>query len=399
MLYKARPQSNTFSKLRRAFGDPVSAIKPNPVFKAIPPDHTQPDNLNYDIANILPADQLAAINQAGKLVFHSVGDTGGISGTDIQDEIAGQMEDQIRNAASLGEAPAFFYHLGDVVYYNGESGDYKPQFYDPYQSYPAPIFAIPGNHDGDNRVLPKDPPDSEPPLTGFFLNFCAPKREPSTDSPYRHIIDQPWPYWTLNTPFITIIGLYSNVDGSLDPSGSSSHNQPQYNWFVSQLKAADPDKCLLLAVHHPPFSMDTTHGGYQDILDAIDQASAEAGRSPDAVFTGHVHNYQRYTRTVNGRQYPYVIAGAGGYANTYKSMHKLQQDPNTADGVIPQNFQTTRPDVVLANYNTSNPGFLRLTVDANNLKGEYFINQFDNSPIPADPFDTFNLYWRTGVIN
>lgn len=397
MLFKPRPQSNTLSKARRPFGDPVSPIKPNPAFKAIPADHVQPTDLSYDVANVLTPDQLQAIQKAGMIVFHSVGDTGGINGTDIQDELAGQMEEQIKNAAA-DSVPAFFFHLGDVVYYNGISSDYKPQFYEPYQYYPGPIFAVPGNHDGDNTVTKNDPPDDEPSLTGFFDNFCAPTRVPSGDSPYRYTMDQPWPYWTLKAPFVTIIGLYSNIDGSLDPSNSSSHNQPQYNWFVDQLKAADPDKCLVLAVHHPPFSLDTAHGGYQDMLDAIDQASASAGRTPDAVFTGHVHNYQRFTRTTNGRQYPYVIAGAGGYARTAKSMHKLQKDPNTVDGKIPADFQTTLADVILNTYNTENPGFLRLTVDDTSLKGEYFINQFDNSPVPVDPFDTFTLNWKTGVI-
>src|ERR1035438_9628587 len=124
MLFKPRPQSNTLSKARRPFGDPVSPIKPNPAFKAIPADHVQPTDLSYDVANVLTPDQLQAIQQAGKIVFHSVGDTGGINGTDIQDELAGQMEEQIKNAAA-DSVPAFFFHLGDVVYYNGISSDYK----------------------------------------------------------------------------------------------------------------------------------------------------------------------------------------------------------------------------------------------------------------------------------
>ena len=45
--------------------------------------------------------------------------------------------------------PSFLYILGDLIYYNGEAGQYFPQFYQPYSGYPAPILAIPGNHDGD----------------------------------------------------------------------------------------------------------------------------------------------------------------------------------------------------------------------------------------------------------
>ena len=50
-----------------------------------------------------------------------------------------QAEDPVR----------FFYHLGDIVYLYGEEGNYFSQFFTPYAEYRAPIFAIPGQHDGD----------------------------------------------------------------------------------------------------------------------------------------------------------------------------------------------------------------------------------------------------------
>ncbi len=390
MEYRARPASNTFSKVKRAFGDPVSPLKPNPRFIPVPPGKIRPASLNYNLSSVLTAQQINAILIAGRMVFHTVGDTGGINGTQIEDAIAGQMENQFK-AKSV---PAFFFHLGDVIYYNGLSTDYPQQFYEPYQYYPAPIFAVPGNHDGDTTVKPNDPPDKEPSLTGFFENFCAAKREPTADSPYRYTMDQPWPYWVLDTPFATIIGLYSNVDGSLDSSTTSSANQPQYQWFVDELKKADKNKCLILAIHHPPFSLDTVHGGYLDILDAIDQASTAAARYPDIVFSGHVHSYQRFTRTINKASYPYIIAGAGGYAASAKSLHQLQLNPKTSDGHIPVPFTTTHKDVVLAKYNTNAPGFLRITVDAKTLKGEYFVNTFDNTTPPIKPDDVFTLDWK-----
>ncbi len=116
MLYKARPKSNTFSKSRSVFGEPLSPIKPNLAFIPIPAGNVQPGNLTYDIANVLTATQIASINNAGYIVFHSVGDTGGVNGTQIQDELAVQMENQITAVANPQNAPVFFYHLGDVVY-------------------------------------------------------------------------------------------------------------------------------------------------------------------------------------------------------------------------------------------------------------------------------------------
>ncbi len=60
----------------------------------------------------------------------------------------------------IGNKPAFLFHLGDVVYDFGEAQYYYDQFYEPYRNYPAPIFAIPGNHDG--FIVPNTPPDQIP---------------------------------------------------------------------------------------------------------------------------------------------------------------------------------------------------------------------------------------------
>jgi len=83
----------------------------------------------------------------------------------------------------------------------------------------------------------------------------------NNDSPYSPTMTQPYVYWTLNAPFATIIGLYSNVDGTLDARGTSE----QLQWFQQQVQSAPADKALIVAVHHPPYSLDTTHGGYPDI--------------------------------------------------------------------------------------------------------------------------------------
>jgi 3',5'-cyclic AMP phosphodiesterase CpdA len=198
---------------------------------------------------------------------------------------------------------------------------------------------------------------------------------------------QPYVYWTLQAPFATVIGLYSNVDGMLDGRGSIE----QQRWFEDQLGAAPNDKCLIVAVHHPPYSLDRPHGGSPAIVAAIDQAIQKSGRTPDAVFSGHVHSYQRFTRDLKGRQIPYIVAGAGGYADKPQAMHLLQTPPK--GGPIPKNFQTTEPGVVLANYNDQDPGFLRITIDPHTMVGEYFSVPFGGSS-PAQPFDHFTLDWK-----
>ncbi len=81
-------------------------------------------------------------------------------------------------------------------------------------------------------------------------NFCD--SAPHHVSPYRMSMTQPYVYWTLDAPFVTIIGLYSNVDGSLDARGRAD----QQEFLEQQMKSASKETKLLIAVHHPPFSLD-----------------------------------------------------------------------------------------------------------------------------------------------
>jgi Calcineurin-like phosphoesterase len=378
------------SKQRLAFQQVNHAPKASPRFIPIP--IPQPVNCTLPLTAILGNDQVKAIQDAGQIVFHSVGDTGGFNGTDTQDAIAEAMEAQYTTAAA-NAAPSFFYHLGDVIYYNGESTMYEAQFYEPYKYYPAVIFAIPGNHDGDTVVYPGDPPDPEPSLYGFIKNFCAPQRTPL--STYRDAITQPYVYWTLEAPFVTIIGLYGNVDGTLDGPGTVVQQQ----WLASQLKNANPANCIIVAVHQPPYSLDGTHGGYPTIVNAIDQAAFAAGVWPHAVFSGHVHDYQRFSRavTIDGRvrTIPYLVSGAGGYANTPKQLHKLQRD--TANDPVPCPCSTSDPTVMLRGYNENAPGFLRVTVNSTELTAQYFTVPFAG-PVPPTPFDAVTLNYQTSTI-
>ena len=148
----------------------------------------------------------------------------------------------------------------------------------------------------------------------------------------------------------------------------------------------------MLAVHHPPYSLDGVHGGYPDIGDAIDRAARASGRTPDIVFSGHVHSYQRFTRTIQKREIPYIIVGAGGYAHNAKALHKVQRDANKKPPKTP--YKTTVQGVTLASYNETEPGFMRITVNKESLTGEYFLVPFEGDP-PAKPADAFTLNWQT----
>src|SRR5438309_8712254 len=98
---------NAVGKQRRPLGDPVSDLKDMTRFEPIP--QPAPANLSVPFSIFDPKASSNA-TKAGKLVFHTVGDTGGIHGTATQEAIATAMEDQIKSAKEE-DKPAFFYDL------------------------------------------------------------------------------------------------------------------------------------------------------------------------------------------------------------------------------------------------------------------------------------------------
>lgn len=326
---------------------------------------------------ILSANQISSIKKSGEMVLHIVGDTGGIKDPYPQQSVADAMEDDIVNNNS--NAPTFFYHLGDVVYFYGAASEYISQFYEPYNHYPAPIVAIPGNHDGDVA-----PGDNTPSLEAFVANFCArePQTSPDAGECPRHTMTQPNVYWTLDTPFATMIGLYSNV-----PEGGQ-FDQDQIDWFVNELNTAPKNKALIVSVHHPAYSLDAHHSGSKTIDGVLDNAFSKSGRIPDMVFNGHVHNYQRFTRNIKGRQAPYIVAGAGGYHN----LHYMQKQPDGNSLQVPY-VDTNNNDVTLENYNADHNGYMILRVTQNTISGEYYIvpKQNESWQTKSQKIDSFEL--------
>ena len=109
---------------------------------------------------------------------------------------------------------------------------------------------------------------------------------------------------------------------------------------------------------------------------------------PDLVLSGHVHNYQRFTRKVKSKKVTYIVAGAGGYANSLRAMHKISVDPATKKP-IKAPIQTARADVKFEAYNEVEAGFLRLTVTKQKIVGEYFTLDF--SGVAKGVRDTFTV--------
>ena len=310
--------------------------------------------------------KVAAITAAGQIVFHSVGDTGSVTGPQTQNLVADKMLTDF-NEQDPKDVPSFFYHLGDVVYYFGESTYYYDQFYEPYRDYPAPMLAIAGNHDG--VVYARESATS---LEGFLANFCTavPTHSPDAGGLDRTTQIQPAVYFTLEAPFVRILGLYSNVledpgviSGQTGTSGANTTlDTRQVDFLTAALTRVKTDNfqgAVIIAMHHPPFTGGNEHGGSPLMLADVDAACSAAGAWPHAVFSGHAHNYQRYTRTIGSKQTAFIVAGCGGH-NPLSKMRATLRTPYKINDTL-----------TLESVDWTDYGYLRVIVNSTTLTVEY----------------------------
>jgi len=142
----------------------------------------------------------------------------------------------------------------------------------------------------------------------------------------RSAMTQPGAYFTLDAPYVSIIGLYSNV---LEGPGAISSQKGAYptlsdvqlGFLQNELLRLKPlrqagQRAIVVALHHPPLSVDSVHGGSTGLSQDLDATFQATGFWPDMVLSGHAHLYQRFTQRVNNnkQQIPYIICGCGGFA-------------------------------------------------------------------------------------
>ena len=350
----------------RVQNDPQSFTPPHYPFQPLPTPRGQAP-YHFDLGQLLDASAIDAITKAGLLVLHTVGDTGDDRGKEM-DFVAAMMTADY-DASPADATPVVFYNLGDVVYFAGDIGKYGDSFYETYAEYPASIVSIPGNHD----CQPDDPQDGpvdpdKVPLDGWVRNFMSddPTRLGSLKTTSsRTQMDLPNVYWTFTTPLATVIGLFSNVG-----EAEAEIHQDQVDWFRSELTAAasaDPDKALIVTIHHPPFSGDQEHSGSSVAEQVLFGSFTATGVWPHLVLSGHVHNYQRFTtkNAVGGSELDVtcVVAGNGGYSKLGK-LHKIM-------GAHPQAPLQLSPTLALETYDQVNFGFVRLEITGKEITGIY----------------------------
>lgn len=342
------------------------------------------------------SDVINTINAARSITFHMIGDSGATAAAKYMSEI--KVSDAVTNdfhTSSAANRPSFLFHLGDVVYNFGESLYYYDQFYEPYRNYPAPIIAIPGNH--DSFILPGTAKGDEP-LTIFTRNFCGTATVVTKEagSLHRTCMTQPGVYFALDAPYVRIIGLFSNA---LEDPGviSSETTKGKAKWptvpdhqldfltaQLQQIKSSHYQGAVILAVHHPPFTYSPQvgasgggrHYGSPIMLSEIDAICQQTEVYPHAVISGHAHNYQRYTRKLKftGANYsvPFIICGDSGHnvtALTSATFGKKVPEPADNLDVTYMDKSTIFPgtNLTLNHHDQTNSGFLRVSATSKQL--------------------------------
>ena len=313
-----------------------TSFQPLPRPLGLPPYH-------YDLSDHFP-DIANSISKS--MTFHVVGDSGGVQDGEFQNNVAAQMIDHLHSGN--GAKPLFCYHVGDVVYFTGMRDDYYAQFYEPYAHYDAPIFAIPGNHDGE-----VDDPSAQTSLDGWVDYFMQanPDVDPISKDAPRVQMNLPNVYWTLITPLATIVGMYTNV-----PEGGSI-DSTQQQWVTNEFATAATDRAFILALHHPIYSFDIYHSGSSKMADVLENAIRDTGRVPNLVLTGHVHDYQRIEQTIaKSGPTPFIVTGNGGYHN----LHAISaaKGGKAADSTAVLKYSTDK-----------SWGFITLTIDKTKISG------------------------------
>ncbi|HEX5185202.1 MAG TPA: DUF2278 family protein [Allosphingosinicella sp.] len=334
------------------------------------PRNVDPLNLADIVGGAIPGYSRGA-DGSETIRFDMIGDSGAVTESKLTGEQAvGNMMAEL--AGQEGNAPAFCFHVGDVVYFYGEKQFYYGQFADVFRRYPAPIFAIPGNHD----AIIYDP--SMVSLDAFQKAFCAeqPGRWDGFGGLTRSTMTQPGVYFALDAPLVSIVGLYSNCGESL-----GWLDDPQYAFLQAQLERlkqlrAQEKRAVILAIHHFPRWFPT---GSDPMSRRIDQICQSVGLYPDAVVAGHAHLYQRIVRqdpaVAGGRAIPYFVNGAGGYG-----IMALE--------AVGRNFVKDKPVTEAIQINQE--GFLRVTVTRKNGDATVAF-QYYSTKGNGQPSDSYKL--------
>lgn len=228
----------------------------------------------------------------------------------------------VPGAMKIGEGTDFMVISSDVIYPIGSVNDYPEKFYVPYQNYPAPIYAIPGNHDwydtncGFMRIFCGNREELKPngwrgPFRLLARLLWRPPAKPDEtalaaaeelrSAPSQQEI-QPGPYWAMDTPSLRIIGIDTGIKGDID--------RDQGVWL--RRVSAGP-KPKMLVTGKPLYVDNAHHPGAIEGGGWVDDIVTDPANNYVAAIGGDIHNYQHYpVKLADGRTMQYVVSGGGG---------------------------------------------------------------------------------------
>src|SRR5438132_11286932 len=115
------------SRLPTAFQTVIDPAKhPAQPFRDLPPPTGQAP-FHLSLGTVLSQQAMQRINDSGRMIFHCVGDTGGVNTPTQIENVASFMERDF-SCTDPSSHPSFCYHLCYVVYYDDEADIYYPEF-------------------------------------------------------------------------------------------------------------------------------------------------------------------------------------------------------------------------------------------------------------------------------
>jgi hypothetical protein len=278
-----------------------------------------------------PADKVIRREAGDRFSFMVLGDTG--EGDDSQYAV-------VPGFLKTGQGTDFAVIASDVIYPVGATDDYGDKFFRPYRDYPAPIYAIPGNHDwyedlgafmrvfcGDTGPLPPEPRPR--PLTRAWWRTLLWHRPRPADerrfaaarelrsAPGQRAV-QPGPYWAIDAGPVRIVGIDTGLLGTIDAE--------QGAWLREVSR--DP-KPKILITGSPLYVDGERHPCAIEGGGTVDDIVRDPAHRYVAAIGGDIHNYQRYPVDVDGRTIQYVVAGGGG-----AFMHATHTIPRVSVGGV-----------------------------------------------------------------
>jgi hypothetical protein len=216
---------------------------------------------------------------------------------------------------------AFAFICSDVIYPAGGVDEYVNKFFRPYSNYPAPIYAVPGNHDWYDDCTgfmywfcgaERPPPKSKP--AGPFLRRLFWRRPPSPHA--RRVAEarklraqpgqqatQPAPYFVIDAGPVRLVGIDTGIEGDID--------RDQAEWLRRVSKDSPRPKILLTG--KPIYVDGEHHPGSIEGGGTVDDIVRAQEHNYIAAIGGDIHNYQRYAVELpDGRTLLYLVSGGGG---------------------------------------------------------------------------------------